>query len=58
MQTIINTTNRLSKSDNLVFITSDLKNLDVKYFSDSEIQHIKQYHKEHKTTRFSFNQLT
>ncbi len=57
MQTIINTTSRLSKNDNLVFITSDLKTLDEKYFTDSEIRHIKQYHKEHKTTRFSFNQF-
>jgi len=57
MQTIINTTNRLSKNDNLIFITSDLKNLDEKYFSDNEIQHIRRYNKEHKTTRFSFNQF-
>ena len=57
MQTIINTTNRLSKNDTLVFITSDLKNLDEKYFSDSELGHIKQHYKEHKTTRFSFNQF-
>jgi leucyl aminopeptidase len=55
MQTIINTTNRLSKNDNLVFITTDPKFLDPKYFSDIEIQHIKRYHKEHKITRFSFN---
>lgn len=55
MQTIINTTSRLSKNDNLVFVTSDLKNLDTKYLSDNEIQHIKRYNKEHKTTRFSFN---
>lgn len=57
MQTIINTTNRLSKNDNLVFITSDPKFLDPKYFSDIEIQHIKRYHKEYKITRFSFNQF-
>ena len=57
MQTIINTTNRLSKNDNLVFITSDLKNLDAKYFSNNEIQHIRKYYKEHKITSFSFNQF-
>ena len=55
MQTIINTTSRLSKNDNLVFITADLKNLDAKYLSNDEIQHIKRNFKEHKTTRFSFN---
>ncbi len=55
MQTIINTTNRLSKNDNLVFITTDPKFLDPKYLSDIEIQHVKRYHKGHKITRFSFN---
>lgn len=57
MQTIINTTKRLSKNDNLVLITSDPKFLEPKYFSDIEIQHIKLYFKEHKITRFSFNQF-
>lgn len=55
MQTIINTSSRLLKNDNLVFITSDLKNLDEKYFSADEIQFIRRNNKEHKTNRFSFN---
>ena len=57
MQTIINTTSRLSKNDNLVFITSHPNSLDPKYLSDTEIKHIKQFHKEHKITRFSFNRF-
>jgi leucyl aminopeptidase len=57
MQTIINTTNLLSKNDSLVFITADLKNLDTKYLSEDEIQHIKKNNKEHKTNHFSFNRF-
>ena len=55
MLTIINTTSRLSKNDSLIFITADLKNLDTKYLTEEEIQHIKRNNKEHKTNRFSFN---
>ena len=55
MQTIINTTSRLSKNDNLVFITADLKNLDSQHLGNDEIQYIKKNNKAHKTNRFSFN---
>ena len=41
MQTIISKTNSLAKKDSFVFLTSDLKNLDPKYFSGEELKYIK-----------------
>ena len=58
MQTIINKTNRLAKKDNFVFLTSDLKNLDPKYFSDEELKYIKSKNKANKQEIFAFNHFS
>lgn len=55
MQTIINKAERLSKRENLVFLISDLKNLDEKYLSKEEIRFIKTQNRENKRDVFSFN---
>lgn len=55
MQTIIDITEKYSKQDNPVFLITDIKDLDKKYFSEDEFQYIKSCHKEHKKELFSFN---
>ena len=57
MQTIINKSERLSKHDNLVFLVSDIKNLDINYFSRDEFKFIQSYHKSFKKELFIFNHL-
>lgn len=57
MQTIINITDSFSKSENLVFLITDIKNLDHKYFCSEELDYIRLFHKEHKKDLFAFNKL-
>ena len=57
MQTIINIADSFSKSENLVFLISDIKNLNYEYFSSEELDYIRLFHKEHKKNLFAFNKL-
>ncbi len=57
MQTIINKAERLSKKENLIFLITDLKNLDDKYLSKEEITFIKTQYRNNKRDVFSFNRL-
>jgi leucyl aminopeptidase len=58
MQTIINTTDKISVKDNLVFLATDSKQLKDKNLGEEEIGYIKLYYKEHKKTVFAFNKLS
>jgi len=55
MHTIINTTSRYSKKDNVIFAVTDRKYLDEKTLSAEEIRYIKQHRKESKKNVFAFN---
>ncbi|OQX75572.1 MAG: hypothetical protein B6D61_10130 [Bacteroidetes bacterium 4484_249] len=57
MQTIINIAGDFTKSENLIFLISDIKHLDEKYFSSEEFEYIKHFHKEHKKNIFAFNKI-
>ncbi|MBN2173594.1 MAG: leucyl aminopeptidase [Bacteroidales bacterium] len=57
MQTIINKASRVSKRDNLVLITSDLRALNDKYLEKSELEYIRNAHKEFKKFQFAFNRM-
>ena len=58
MQTIVNTTDKITGKDNIVFLASDPKQLKDKNLNAEEIGYIKSYHKEHKKSVFAFNKLT
>ena len=55
MQTIITTTDRISATDNLIFLVTDSKNLPEKYFSKEEYAYVKTSQKKHKKNTFVFN---
>jgi len=57
MQTIINTTDKVTAKDNIVFLASEPKQLTDKNLGADEINYIKSYHKEHKKSVFAFNKL-
>jgi leucyl aminopeptidase len=58
MQTIINTTDKISVKDNLIFLATDIKHLKDKNLGEEEIGYIKLYYKEHNKTVFAFNKLS
>lgn len=55
MQTIITTTDRISATDNLIFLVTDSKNLPEKNFSKEEYAYVKTSQKKHKKNTFVFN---
>jgi leucyl aminopeptidase len=57
MQTIINTKDKISIKDNVVFLATDAKQLKDKNLTEEEIGYIKLNFKEHKKTVFTFNKL-
>jgi len=57
MQTIINTIEKYSARDNLIFLLSDPKQLSDKDLSLEEINYIKLHHREHKKKVFAFNRI-
>ncbi len=58
MLTIIGKTERLFKKENLVFLITDLRNLDEKYLSKEEIKFIRTQYRDNKRDIFSFNHFT
>ena len=58
MQTIINTTDQYSARDNLIFLSTDPKQLMDKDLSTEEISYIKLHHREHKKNVFAFNRIS
>ncbi|MEZ5197071.1 MAG: leucyl aminopeptidase [Bacteroidales bacterium] len=58
MQTIINTTAKALKADNIIFLVTDIKNLNTDVLDAKELKFIRQFHKEHKKNTFSFNRLS
>lgn len=58
MQTIIQKTNSYSDSDNVVFLLTDLKNIEPKLFSEEELDYMNNQYKTNKIDTFSFNRLT
>lgn len=58
MQTIIQLTDTYSRTDNIVFLVSDLKQLDSAILSDEEIAYIADQKKLFKKDFFSFNRLS
>ena len=57
MQTIINTTAKITKTDHVVYLISDYKSLDKSKFNAKELKYIRQFNKEHKKNTFAFNRL-
>ncbi len=57
MQTIINTIEKYTAKDNLIFLASNPKQLTDKNLSADEIRYLKLHHKEHKKNVFAFNKL-
>jgi len=57
MHTIINTIDKISAKDNLIFLATDPKQLIDKNLTAAEIGYIKSHHKEHKKNVFAFNKI-
>jgi leucyl aminopeptidase len=57
MQTIINKTSRISKRDNLLFVTSDARKLNDKYLETAELKYVRSANKEYKKNQFAFNRI-